>query len=310
MSKNNRNIFIAMAIIIFVGFLTYGNTMKNEMFWDDYNGIVNNQYIQSWKYFPKYFSESLISGSGNVNNYWRPVILLSLSVDYKIGKLEPFVYHLQNLFWHILAGVLILLLARQLSINIFWGTLIALLFLVHPVQTEAVAYISGRADPMHLSFMLAGLFCFIKSIRKVFSVKYYIGAIFFFVLALLTKERAIMFTPLLMLYLVTLYQPEALNTWRKKITILVPFFVISLVYVLLRVTILHFSSNTYEMNVNDFQALTFFQSIILYIKVFVAYLSLIIWPVNLHMIRGINIPTKLLSIDVVIGIFLIGTELI
>ena len=150
---NNLSSKTIIIILIVVGFIVYGNTFVNEMLWDEHDLIINNEYIRDWKYFPKYFSENLIAGSGIVSNYWRPLLLISFFIDYKIGGLEPFVYNLQNMSWHILSSVLFFVLLRRLSLSISVSLLSSLLFLVHPVQTEAITYISGRADPMHMTFI-------------------------------------------------------------------------------------------------------------------------------------------------------------
>jgi len=101
---------IVIIILIIIGFIVYGNTFVNEMVWDDYESIINNKYVHNWEHVPKYFSENLTAGSGISNNYWRPLLLLTFSIDYQIAKLNPFVYHLQNIIWHILASVLVFIL--------------------------------------------------------------------------------------------------------------------------------------------------------------------------------------------------------
>ena len=306
---NIRNISTVKAVIVIiaVGFLVYGNTIVNEMFWDDYDNIVNNQYIHSWEHFPKYFSENLIAGAGIINNYWRPLLLLSFSVDYKIGGLEPFAYHLQNIFWHIVASILILILARKLAFSIFAGLLAALFFLVHPLQTEAVTYIAGRADPMHVALMLAGLIYFIKAVQGVFSRKYYFGAIAFFILALLVRERSIIFILLIFLYLIILYNKNVTHLWRKKIIYILPFVAIGIVYVVLRSTILHFEDNFDEIREHNISSFGWYSGILVYLKAFAIYIKLIFWPAQLYMTRIISMPKGLWDPYVISGVILTGT---
>jgi outer membrane protein assembly factor BamD (BamD/ComL family) len=302
------SILKAVVIIIAVGSFIYGNTLINEMFWDDYDGVVNNQYIRSWEYLPNYFSESLIAGANGVNNYWRPLVLLSFSIDFKIGGLEPIIYHLQNIFWHILASILILILARKLGLSVFVGLLAALFFLVHPLQTEAVAYVSGRADPMHLVFMLAGLIYFIKAVQKKFSKKYYLSAVLFFILALLTRERSIIFPLLVSLYLLTLWRKgKPFDLWRKKIVYVLPFFVMGVTYVILRMTCLQFNDNFDEIGVNNVNSLSWYGSILFFIKAWAVYAGLILWPVDLHMTRLVDIPKTFFDYWVVAGVILLGS---
>ena len=239
---NNLSSKTIIIILIVVGFIVYGNTFVNEMLWDEHDLIINNEYIRDWKYFPKYFSENLIAGSGIVSNYWRPLLLISFFIDYKIGGLEPFVYNLQNMSWHILSSVLFFVLLRRLSLSISVSLLSSLLFLVHPVQTEAITYISGRSDPMHMTFIFAGLIYFIKSMELQFNKKYYIFSIALFILALLTRECSIIFPALLLGYVFILHNKENITSLKNKILIVSPLIIISIIYFLLRISIIHFDS--------------------------------------------------------------------
>ena len=311
----------AVGIIIAVGFLVYGNTLVNEMLWDDYDLIINNEYIRDWKYFPKYFSENLVAGSGIMSNYWRPLLLISFFIDYKVGGLEPFVYHLQNMSWHILSSVLFFVLLRRLSLSISVSLLSSLLFLVHPVQTEAITYISGRSDPMHMTFIFAGLICFVKSIENKLNKKYYFLSIVLFILALLTRERSVAFALVIMWYVFTLYggidiwkgycsgsstrskfcSKKNLVIFKYKILMSSVFAAISLGYFSLRMTIISFDSE-YLISESEQNDWSLQGSIVLYIKAIAIYSKLIFWPANLYVSRVINAPENIFNIELIVGV--------
>ena len=156
---NKVQIFIiAFLSFLVIGLLIYSNSFNNEFFWDDDDSIVNNTYIKDIKYFPRFFSENLIAGTGQITNYWRPVLLISFSFDYHLFGLSPIDFHVHNTLLHILSAFLIFILLYKLSKgNLLLSYFPALIFLVHPLQTEAITYIAGRADPLSSVFSLISL---------------------------------------------------------------------------------------------------------------------------------------------------------
>jgi len=298
--------FISQQWVVFVGFLIvglllYGNTFSNEFIWDDYEGVVYNDYIKDRSHFPEYFTQSLVSGAGMENNYWRPLVLFSFYADYKLGELDVFWYHLQNIFWHILATSLVYVFLREISLQKWKAFLVALLFLIHPLQTEAVTYISGRADMMFGFFVLLSLIGAVKYIKTDSYRKYlyYLGSVICFGLALLAKERGILVLPLVAGYFFLLTD----FAWRRKFFLISPFVAIGVGYLVLRATVLHFVSdfNTVIVGGVDFQTLNILQQATLYLKVIGLYFWLIFVPIKLHMIRVVNLEGGFWNGYVIIG---------
>ncbi len=296
-SKTNKII-----LIIFIGFILYGNTFTNELFWDDYDIVVNNQYIRSWQYFPHYFTDNLLAGSEIINNYWRPLQLILVSLDYHLGQLNPFVYHLQNLFWHILATILLMMFMEVVGTKKNIAFLSALLFLIHPLQTEVVSYVSGRMDSVLLVMVLGSLLLFVKSIRERKYVFYWL-ALIVFGLALLAKERGIILLPLLIVLIFTIFN-NRINL-KNKILLLTPFGLLSVMYVWLRLTILHFSDFFVKIPQYDITNLAWYKQFIAYLVIIGYYGKLFIVPIKLQMLHGINIAGNLLN-----GYFLFGLLII
>ncbi len=294
---------IALAIFLF-GFVLYANTLNNQLFWDDYDSIVNNQYIRNWNYFPQYFSENLTAGSGIQDNYWRPMLLVSFSLDYHIAKLSPFIYHLQNFLWHFLSALLVYLIILKLFKNKLAAFFSALIFIVHPLQTEAVAYVAGRADPMHSAFLLFSFWFFLKYILGKASSKYLFFSLLLFSLALLTKERAIVFPALLVLYFITISPEKILDDWKNKLRIILPFFVLALIYFVLRLTLLHFT-DTFDLGQpNNIGAANFGEKLLSYFKGLSVYFGLLFWPAKLYMEKTIALPKSFFDFSVIFGFIL------
>ena len=153
--KNNtkNNIFIITLIIILTA-LSYINTLHNSFVYDDNTYVVENRQIRSISNIPKAFISSYPPDAKEQGLY-RPLVTISYIFDYAVWGLNPKGFHLTNLILHILTSIIIYLLALEI-LKKSWPSLIAaLIFALHPVHTEAVTWIVGRAEVM------AGLFYFI-----------------------------------------------------------------------------------------------------------------------------------------------------
>ena len=297
--------FPKIALIIFaVGFFVYGNTLINDLFWDDNDNIVNNIYIREWKYFPNYFSENLTAGVGTNSNYWRPLLLISYAVDYSVGKLSPSIYHFQNLLWHIFSAILIYLIFLRISKNKTVSILTSVLFLVHPLQVEAVSYAAGRADPMYTALMLLS-FLFFQKFQKSENIKTYSFSLFFFALSLLSKERAVVFPFIISAYLFLDIYKEKVLSLKKKILLLSPYFFLALGYGILRLTVLHFSAVFDLGQPNNIGASNFYYQTLAYLKGLTVYAKLLIWPAKLYMEKSVSTPNSFFSFYPIFGAVLI-----
>lgn len=292
-------------IFLVLGFSIYANSFRNQFFWDDDDNIVKNIYIKSWRFLPKYFTENLIAGAGLHSNYWRPFLLLSFSLDYKIYKLNPFGYHLTNTLLHIFNAFLIYYLLFLIFKRKDISFLTALIFLLHPLQTEAVTYVSGRADPLSIFFLLIA-FIFYTFSKEKRGLKFLILTALFFIFALLTKESVIFFPILILVYEILTH--ENLKNIKEVKNILIktsPLFFISFVYFLLRLTILNFGQtlnlygeeNIFTQNIH-FRIFTF-------LKILLIYFSLYFAPLHLHMERTTEILTTFFHPAVLFSLFIL-----
>ncbi len=245
-------------------------------FWDDNDNVVNNVYIKSWHYFSKYFSENLIAGAGLVSNYWRPLLLVSYSLDYHFFGLNIYWWHFVNVSLHIACAFLIFLILKLLVKKSWFAYLISFIFLVHPIQTEAVTMITARADPMFFLFFLISIWCYLKK-------KYWIS-LFAFGASLLVKEIAIVLPAILIL--IEICFPRKDELLRKKFFRVLPFVLLGLFYFFGRLTILNFDNT---LNFYD-EASTLYSGSVLvrflsFLKALGIYYSLLIFPYDLHMER-------------------------
>ncbi|MBI2355769.1 MAG: tetratricopeptide repeat protein [Candidatus Doudnabacteria bacterium] len=323
-----------IAILIIVGFLLFANTFNNQMFWDDDDIILKNQFVHNFE-LTKFFTENQIAGSGLVSNYWRPFMLSVFSIEWQIWKDWPPGYHFVNTSLHIANAILLFFILRKLlasveiasslrssqmrnnasaseakqSISKLLAFLTSLVFLIHPLQTEAVAYVSGLADPLSTFFILLGILFYLKFRGTYFShgyfrYRYYWLTIGCYIAAVLSKDTAVIMPAMLAItdYFYLKEQSIKARVW-KVLKSIWPFFALAGLYLILRATTLNFN-NTFNVygEENAFtesfgiRLLTFFRAMIL-------YMQLLFWPRSLHMERTFDIPHSLLIPDVLFGGF-------
>lgn len=295
--KTHLKIFL---IFLVLGLLVYANSFQNQLFWDDDDGIVKNIYIKSWKFLPNYFTENLIAGAGLHSNYWRPLLLFSFSLDYKIWKLNPFGYHLTNTLLHIFNAFLIYYLLFLIFKRKNFSFLTALLFLLHPLQTEAVTYVSGRGDPLSIFFVLIAFIFYVLTKEKDES-KYLILSSLFFIFALLAKESTIFFPALILFY--EILSQEKLKNLLIRTS---PLFLIAIIYFALRLTVLNFGETLNLYGEENVFTQNIHYRIFTFLKILLIYFSLYFAPLHLHMERTTEILTTFFHPAVIFSLIILG----
>ncbi|MBD3379674.1 MAG: tetratricopeptide repeat protein [Candidatus Omnitrophica bacterium] len=295
-NKGNMLKIASAAILIFiVAFMVYFNVLKGDFIWDDEYLILNNSQIKTFAHLPNVFRTYVGYGSENINNFYRPVQEISNMIDWFLWGRVSFGFHLTNNILHALVAVLIFIFLFYLAGDIFIAGLAALFWAVHPVHTEAIAYIAGRADPLYSLFMLLSLILFIVYVNGVEKGRKTTGAYFFsiiaFVLSLLSKE--IILTMPLLVFLYALYFVKGrgrAGIFRKIRWHWVPYAGIVFVYGYLRTSVLDFSdiapASVFVKIPLFYRLLTFFRTVVVYFK-------LLVMPVGLHMERTMPISRNL-----------------
>ncbi len=200
----------------------YYNALSNGFVFDDYLLVVNRSAL------PQVAADPLLALSPTVVGY-RPLRTLSYVLDYRLGGLQPWIFHLNNLVYHWITAFLVFLIAFRLvatdavvgsqssaarlpdssalhfSHSAFRAALFAaVLWAVHPIQTDAVTYISGRRDILTGLFFYLGLYAFLRlrtpgaGLRTRERVMWAGVAFLAYGLGLLSKEMAVTL-PLVML---------------------------------------------------------------------------------------------------------------
>jgi tetratricopeptide (TPR) repeat protein len=148
-----RSWWIAALAIGAVATVVYLNSLGGALLYDDTNAIINNGWVRAGDPFAilthaSWWSEGLGNG-------WRPVTTLTFAANHAIHGLEPFGYHLVNVILHACVSVLVFVVFARVTAMPLAAAIAGLLFAAHPVHTEAVASVVGRAELL----AAAGFFC-------------------------------------------------------------------------------------------------------------------------------------------------------
>jgi Flp pilus assembly protein TadD len=168
------------ALVFAAAFLAYAANLGNGFVYDDRFVVERNPLVQSWDFAAlastSYWGEIVDAG------LYRPLTLLSFGLNRMLGA-SAFGFHLANDVLHALASVLVLATAGALGLSRTGSFAAALLFALHPVQSEAVDAIVGRADVLAAGFTLGAILLYHRKAHPLL-----VGAAYF--LALLSKESA------------------------------------------------------------------------------------------------------------------------
>ena len=227
--SNKKNQFLNKPIytylLLFIScLLVYFNSFNNELIynWDDAGYILKNPYIDSlsWQNIKDIFSNFYFS------NY-QPLTLIVYAVIFKFVGTKVFLYHFVQFIFHVLNTFLVYKFISLLQEKKWISIGVALLFAVHPMHVESVAWISEMKDVLYTFFFLLALityhFYVYKPDKK---TKWYLWTIFLFILSLLSKPSAVIFSVVLLamdLYYERLWRWK---TWIEKL----PFFLLSLAF--------------------------------------------------------------------------------
>src|SRR5262249_24708093 len=144
-----------------------------------------------------------ISGPQGANPYYRPALDVLYKTEYVLFGFNPHGYHLFNVLLHILNGVMVYALVYFLGAGTSFAAVTAMLFLIHPVQTESVACVAGVSNLVYSWAVLVSLLLYIiarsKSAGK-YSVLVYALSLIYFLIALFSKEQAIVLPFLIVLF--------------------------------------------------------------------------------------------------------------
>lgn len=284
-------------LFVFAILLAYGNVYENGFLYDDESLILRNKFITDWHFLGSIFTMSITAGANIAGGFYRPLqILLYLLLDQAFG-LSSLAFHFLNVALHIGNVCLLYRLGQKLRFNSTASFFAILIWALHPIQVEAITYMSGTADPLYVFFCLIGLLI----VAPRFKPRQIAASIPFFILGLLSKEEAIVF-PLLVMTTLFLLDKERFHfkTYRR----VAPLWLISALYYIARTYFLTFSGFQLHQQ-NDLYATSVLCRIYTFLATLPHYIGFVFWPFHLHYDRDFPIVTVPWHISVLAGALIV-----
>ncbi len=223
-------------IVVAVAILTYAATLRFGFVYDDHQQIIENPLIRSWRTLPLLFKTDVwrFWHPAMVGNYWRPLFMCWLLLNYKLFALHAAGWHLTSILVHATASYLCYRTVKVLSAHSTIALAASLIFAVHPAHLETVAWISGVTDSLMTVFFLAAVLCFLRGYRReVRPVPWLVTSSLLFGCALLCKETAAALPAVALAY-VLLLGDETPDRARKALLSGALYFAVFVIYFIAR----------------------------------------------------------------------------
>ncbi len=272
-------------ILVVLGFLAHINVVGYPFVHDDVVFIQQNPNISRWDNLADAFFRPAIPTfvQGMVTPYYRPVLEFFYRLQYLVFGLNPHGFHFFNIVIHILNGLLLYALLNRLFNKPLTAIALAAIFLVHPVQTEAVACVSGISNLACTLFMLMSFYAYIRCAdengRKFFLGLFGSGVCF--LAALLTKEQAVVLPVICVMYDVTFRNTKP---WPRLISRWLTLALVLSVYLTARHALFGGFTTAIFENMGELKLRMFALA-----RLLEMYGSLFIFPSGLHYYRSLDI---------------------
>lgn len=329
-NKDLKNLIVkygylaAFVTVAALGFIVYSNTFHSPFIFDDFVYVAGNPKLRS------------------LSSLWPPtesryIGFVSFALDYRIHGLEVFGYHIVNVLIHVVNAFLVFMILASTfktpalsAINIKKETALAFAFLasviftVHPLQTQAVSYITQRFASLATLFYLASLFLYIRwrlSGKNVLSAVFILSIAFAF-MAQKTKEISFTLPAVIALYEFSFFKgrPGLI----KRILPLVPFMAALLIVPLsifgpdigIVAKTPGVGENIRELHVLEIKTLPWHIYLFTQFRVVVTYLRLLVLPVNQSLYHDYPLyqsffdPSVLISFVFLAAIFIFACYLL
>lgn len=205
-------------LIAVLGILIYGWSMSFGFTYLDDNVLVldNLYFLSNLANIVESFKIEVFHVLHASAAYYRPMLTISFILDAQLSGESPIGYHLTNIVIHILTAGVLFNLLKRMKYRKEVAVLAAMVFLVHPVLTQAVVWIPGRNDSLLGLFILVSFSYFLKYVKSVRSIDLGFHFIFFGA-ALFTKESAGLITLLCLFYLQLIVKEELISERKAKL---------------------------------------------------------------------------------------------
>ncbi|MFH1359778.1 MAG: tetratricopeptide repeat protein [Candidatus Omnitrophota bacterium] len=282
----------------------YAGSMKAGFVIDAHYAVERNPVIKQPALYYKIFTEDFFSATDDPflqkMYYYRPVPLVTLAIDYRLWKLKPFGYHFSNCLLHAINAFLIFCLITALFKNDALAFLTSVFFCILPTQEWVVNYIPGRMDLVQALFILLSSLALVRALESR-AKGYFLLSIFYFVIALLSREVTVIY-PALAFLICYFIQKNG----RKSLLGALPFLAISLLYLSIR--FLFYPITSSEESLGVLRTFLSLDGLGHWIFIFAAYISRFIFPWSVQSIVFSGFRFSLIKL-LVFGFLITGSLL-
>lgn len=296
---------ILIFFLLIIALLVYFPSLNGRLFFDDEYFIIRNTYVHNFD-LGSIFSSQAYAGAGQAGSFYRPLQFVFYALLYSFFKTNPIPYHLLSVLFHFGSASLLFFLLRDFKISKAISFFSALLFVVHPINTQAVSYVSGLGEPLGLFFLLLALLIYRK--KEFFRNNFLVYLLFSICIlfSLFAKERSIIFLFLFLLMNFTF--PKEGKNFKELLKSDFVFLLVSTLIILFYLFLIltstpsldfGFFSTSQEYSANIFtRFFTFLHS-------FFEYVYLIFFPINLYSERAFEAFTSFFNIKIILSFLLL-----
>ena len=301
-----------VGLILSLTFVAFANSLSNGFAYDDATQILANPFIKSLSNIPTamvteaWFWRAQEEADPNesvkpTTPYYRPTVLIYMMFAWQVFQDFAPGWHLMNILMHMLVVYLVFSIIEKVAKDTRVAAIGAILFAVHPLRSESIAWISGFTDPILAIFLLGAFYCYMLY-RERNDLKYLAAGLVLFVFAAFTKEPAVSLPIFIAAYeILIINQDKPLKARVRSAAIISAIFVLaSLIYFLMRVYALGFWLNdtTYARYSNV--------EILLTIPLVITkYIGLLFWPMTLSLFHETLMVKSALSLRFILPLIFV-----
>ncbi len=288
-------------VLVLCTLIPYANTLLNGFVYDDNTQVMNNPYIQNFHHLREIFTTTVWSyiGTQGVTNYYRPIMTAGYLMCYRVFGPLAYGFHLASLLLHAAVVCVLFFVTWSLLKRRDVAFASALIFALHPIHSESVAWIAAVTDVELTCFYLLTFYFFLKlpgSMQGRLTPARF-GLVGSFALALLSKEQALTMPVLATAYEHWYRDDRAETSFRQKLSRYGVLWLLAVAYVLFRVRMLGSFAPVTQM-----RSLSWYQSVLSAVALIGQYLWKVVWPVRLCAFYVFSKSASILDTRVIVGL--------
>jgi len=282
-----------IGIVLGLTALVFANCIPNDFAYDDQTQILGNDFIRDLRNLPKALVTETwywrVQHDQDPNTqakpstpYYRPIFTIYMMILWKLFGAWPLGWHFFNIIVHVLVVYLVFLMLEHVSGDLKISAIASLIFALHPMRSESVAWISGVTDPI-LAVFLVSSFYFYSRFRKEGTRRLLSWSLVLFFMAVFAKEPAVALSLFIVTYELLIINQDVPLQQRIKPALKYGgcFLAVSAIYFIARFYALGFALNN-----GNFKYYPISQVFLTIPQVIWKYIGLMFWPVDLSLFHA------------------------